>query len=186
MAERQELTTRHGHPLDEARSALHKMLRRGQEADALYWAAQLNADFPAYLWRTLFIVASEDVGLAEANLPANLYALHQAWLAPKQERHRDIFAVHAVLLIARARKSRITDHALQRVWETDERRPVPDVAVDQFTKRGRRMGRGHQHFVDEGSLLADPATGELSREGSIPDRYLERPVDPSEYRIEQI
>jgi hypothetical protein len=33
------------------------------------------------------------------------------------------------------------------------------------------MGRGHQHFVDEGSLLADPETGELTAEGSIPDPY---------------
>jgi replication-associated recombination protein RarA len=173
MVERQELTTRHGHPLDEARSALQKMLRRGQEADALYWAAQLHGDFPAYLWRTLFVVASEDVGLAEPNLPATLQALHTWWLDPKQERHRDIFAVHAVLLIARAKKSRITDHALQRVWESDERRPVPDVAVDQFTKRGRRMGRGHDHFVTEGSLLADPVTGELTREGALPDPYEE-------------
>jgi replication-associated recombination protein RarA len=163
--------TRHGHPYDEARSALHKSIRRGLEVDALYWASQLAGSYPHATWRALSVIASEDVGLAEPLLPAALRALRDNWYdASEYGRREDIYLVHAVLLLARAKKSRITDHAYIVCWRGDERREVPDYAIDQFTARGKAMGRGHQHFVDEGSLLADPDTGELT-EGSLSDPY---------------
>jgi replication-associated recombination protein RarA len=143
------------------------------EADALYWASQLAGSYPHATWRALAVIASEDVGLAEPLLPATLRALRDNWYdASEYGRREDIYLVHAVLLLCRAKKSRITDHAYILFWGRAERREVPDYAVDQFTKRGKAMGRGHQHFVDEGSLLADPKTGELT-EGSLPDSYRE-------------
>jgi hypothetical protein len=164
--------TRHGIPYDEARSSLHKCIRRGQERDALRWAHELALTFPWAVWRALAVIASEDVGLAEPHLPATLRALRDDWNdAMEHGRREDIFLVHAVLLLCRARKSRITDHAYILFWR-GEPPEVADVAVDQFTARGRSLGRGHEHFVAEGSLLADPETGELGH-GSLPDPYRE-------------
>lgn len=164
--------TRHGVPYDEARSALHKMIRRGQEREALRWAHELALTFPHAVWRALAVIASEDIGLAEPNLPANLRALRENWNdTVAYGRREDLYLVHAVLLLCRARKSRITDHAFQLFWR-GEPPQVPDVALDRFTARGRAMGRGHEHFVEQGSLLADPETGELGR-GCLPDPYEE-------------
>ncbi len=43
--------------------------------DACYWAAELMEDYPAYLWRRLKVIMSEDIGIAEPNLPATIHAL---------------------------------------------------------------------------------------------------------------
>jgi hypothetical protein len=43
------------------------------------------------------------------------------------------------------------------------RMEIPDHALDMHTARGRRMGRGKQHFLDE--------AGRLENE-TLPDAYL--------------
>jgi hypothetical protein len=69
-----------------------------------------------------------------------------------------VFLVHAVVLLARARKSRMLDHALVVMYGGDRpSRPVPDYAVDRHTARGARMGRDMQHFLDEGAQLENEA-----------------------------
>src|SRR5437879_220177 len=90
--------TRHGIPYDEARSALHKMVRRGQEREALRWAHELAITFPWAVWRALSVIASEDIGLAEPALPATLRALRENWKdSVDHGRREDVFLVHAVL-----------------------------------------------------------------------------------------
>jgi hypothetical protein len=174
--------TRRGLDFGECASALQKSIRRGDEEQALRFAVELEeSGYGAYVWRRLFVITSEDVGLAEPHLPATIYALHgiaehlRKKAAPGQRPWR-LMLCHAVLMIARARKSRIVDHAL--IWASREDDPleVPAVALDRHTMRGRKMGRGHQQFWEEGTLLFDPRSGELSHAPHLPDAYRERAV----------
>jgi hypothetical protein len=61
--------------------------------------------------------------------------------------------VHAVLLLAKADKSRAVDWLEIAAYSDGERREIPDVARDKHTAAGRLMGRGVDHFFDEGTRL---------------------------------
>ena len=177
--------TRRGFQFDEAASAVQKLIRRGDEDGALYFALELSdSGYTAYVWRRLLVITSEDVGLAEPTMPATIHALHQAALTLEAKRKDSgrLPLVHAVLLLSRAKKSRIVDHALIAFSADETVRPVPDVAVDKHTKRGRAMGRGREHFFEEGSLLANVETGELEHEPHLPDPYRERAIAAAERR----
>ncbi len=164
-----ELTTVGGHRCGEASSALQKSIRRGLERESLYWATELDmAGYGNYAWKRLRIIASEDVGLADPNVAVQVRCLYENWLelrkgfkptarkpwAPGER----LMLVHAVILLVRAPKSRMVDHAVMVMYE-GEREPleVPDYALDQHTGRGRRMGRGVDHFFEEGALLHNAA-----------------------------
>jgi hypothetical protein len=170
-----------GYEFGEVASALQKSIRRGDEDAALYWAVELDqSGYGEYVWKRLRVVCSEDVGIAEPTMPATIAALYATWkeLRKKRDDRQEpwrLMLCHAVILLARAKKSRLVDHALLVHYNAeDERRPVPDVARDKHTRSGRRKRRGWSHFFEQGTLLADPDTGELTEEGSIPDPYRER------------
>jgi hypothetical protein len=161
-----ELETVGGYLCGEVASALQKSIRRGEEREALFWATELElSGFGAYVWKRLTIIASEDVGLAEPLLPVLVRTLQANW---SEERKRQktpgfegffrVYLVHAVIALARARKSRLCDHALVVMYGQERPRPeIPDHALDRHTKRGRELGRGGEHFVEVGSLLANEA-----------------------------
>jgi len=161
-----QLHTPGGHLCGEVASALQKEIRRGHEQDALYWATELDlAGYGGYVWKRLRIIASEDVGPADSNVAVQIRVLYENWVeqrkADKDEAvslNAAIFLVHAVILLARAAKSRIVDHALMVMFEGD-RAPVeiPDYALDKHTARGRKMGRGHDHFFDVAAQLNNQA-----------------------------
>lgn len=161
-----------GHLAGEVTSALQKAIRRGKEREALYWASELDkAGFGPYLWRHLRIIASEDVGLADSSVTVTLGVLYENWLEARQRGQADmttrwprIFVTHAVLLLVRAPKSRIVDHAAMVVYDGDERFEIPDHALDKHTKRGRRRRRGVQHFFDESTKLANETLDDPYRE----------------------
>jgi hypothetical protein len=90
----------------------------------------------------------------------------------EQGGHR-LFLTHATLLLVRAKKSRIVDHALTAFYNSDQAHPIPDVSKDKHTLAGKRTGRGWEHFSTEGTLLND-GEGELSHAPHLPDNYLER------------
>jgi replication-associated recombination protein RarA len=181
-----EMHTPNGHQCGEVTSALQKAIRRGLERDALYMAAELDlAGYANYTWKRLRLIASEDVGLADPNVAVIVRVLYENWLeqrkADKNERNPSgdspntrLFLTHAVLVLVRAKKSRLVDHALMVAFEGD--RPaieMPDYALDKHTSRGRKLGRGEAHFFDEASKLEnrgkveDPyeAEGRAIREG---------------------
>jgi replication-associated recombination protein RarA len=100
-------------------------------------------------------------------------ALYENWLDARKGKPKEqqfavgerLFLLHATIILARAPKSRTVDHALMVIYEGDrEPLEIPDWAVDRHTARGKRMGRGHDHFFEEGARLA----GE-----TIPDPYAE-------------
>jgi replication-associated recombination protein RarA len=153
-----------GYSLGEVASALQKSIRRCDEEGALFWATELDlSGYGEYCWKRLRIITSEDVGLAEPGMPANIQALYQAWSdqrKKKDERHgpERLFLVHAVILLARAKKSRMVDHALIAYYEAERpTRSIPDCALDKHTIAGKRLGRGHEHFWTEGAKVENAA-----------------------------
>lgn len=139
----------------EVASALQKSIRRGVEDEALYWAAELDrSGYQAYLWYRLLIIASEDVGIAEAPpFFCEIWALRQAaeQVAKKKHGHKPerMFLAHAVMRLCRARKSEIVGEALYCHWEIDDKLyEIPDYALDPHTARGREMGRKFPEWND--------------------------------------
>jgi replication-associated recombination protein RarA len=158
-------------------SALHKACRRGNEELAVRCVAEMDlGGYGKYAWRRLRVICSEDVGPAWTGGPAVIEALHRTWIDLRKEKNEAearLILVHAALLLARARKSRTADHAAWWAYQTDEPLELPDWAFDRHTRRGRRMGRGRQHFEQEAGLILDHDTGELVP-ATPDDRYMER------------
>src|SRR5262245_44732638 len=152
--------THGGYHMAEVTSAMQKSIRRGLIDEALFWATELDiSGFGEYCWKRLRIISSEDVGLAEPLMPAVIHALYQNWSEQRKKRDEKhaperLFLVHAVQLLATAKKSRQVDNALITFYEGE--RPklrVPDFAYDRHTLMGRRKGRGWTHFWEEGAKL---------------------------------
>ena len=73
------------------------------------------------------MILSEDIGIAEPMLPAVIDALHRTWAEARQARKGDdgmLPTLHAVVLMAKARKSRMVNHALI-VHANEPRREPP-------------------------------------------------------------
>ena len=155
-----------GYKVGEVASAMQKCIRRGLADDALFWATELDlANFGEYAWKRLRIIASEDVGLSEPLAPATIHALYQSWLdqRKKKDTHHAperLFFIHAVLYLARCRKSRMVDHALIVMYEgRRDPRDIPDFALDRHTARGRAAKRAWKHFWEHGARLENKAPG---------------------------
>lgn len=139
-------------------SALVKSIRRGLTDDAIYWGSLLYRLGKAnVVWRRLFIHLSEDIGLAEPNLPANISALYKNFiLLSSTDNHASFEApnsnrlpmVHAIMLLATAQKSRAVDNAVTVHFDPNSQtRQVPDYCIDFHSPLGRRMGRDVTHFL---------------------------------------
>ena len=151
--------TAKGYDMHEVLSALQKEIRRCKEYEAVYWAVELESFNPKALWNRLRVIASEDIGLADplASLIVDvLEKQYDAAVAGKKDSSR-LFLVHAVLYLARSKKSRIVDNLLITVYNDEEKLEIPDYALDMHTYRGRKMGRGIEHFFAEGAKLANQA-----------------------------
>ncbi len=152
-------TTKNGYDLLETLSALQKAIRRCREFEAVYWAVELESLNPKALWNRLRVIASEDVGLAnpQAAILVDVLERNYYQMLDKKDNPNRLFLVHAVLQLARSPKSRIVDNLLITVYNTEEKLEIPDYALDMHTHRGRKMGRGLEHFFAEGAKLANQA-----------------------------
>jgi replication-associated recombination protein RarA len=152
--------TPRGYDIYELLSALQKDIRRGKEYQAVFWAAELESFNPKTLWNRLRVIASEDIGIANPLAPLIIDVLEKEYNSAK-ERGNDsyIFLVHAVLFLARSRKSRIVDDLLNVVYgeiqHEDKKLPIPDYALDMHTSRGKRKGRSYDYFFSEGIKLSN-------------------------------
>jgi len=159
--------TRGGYNGFDVESALQKAIRRSDEEAALFWASEMHmSDLGAHCWSRLLVMVSEDIGLAEPTLPATIWALRE--IAKTKGKKDDLQLMHAVLLISRAKKSRLVDSVCGALFLSERKRyerEIPDYALDKHTRRGRTMGRGIKHFLEVGSVLVPKST--------IPDPYLE-------------
>jgi replication-associated recombination protein RarA len=170
-----EIITPGGYSAGDVASALQKCIRRGEEDAALYWGTELDlAGYGEYVWKRLRIITSEDVGLSRPGLVADVRALYDNWLdqrKKKDERHgpERLFLVHAILLLCRAPKSRMVDHALIVHYEGSRPvREIPDFALDRHTRRGRQRRRGWRHFWEEGAMINNAS--------QVEDLYSRRPM----------
>ena len=150
--------TPNGYFLDEVISALQKEIRRGNEYEAVYWAVELESFNSKALWNRLKVIASEDVGVAEPHAPLIIDALESMYDYAKEKKKEEyrMFFVNAVSILARAPKCRIADNLMITLYgdiKQGKRLKMPDYAIDKHTFRGRRMGRGIKHFIEEGSKI---------------------------------
>ena len=136
-------------------SALQKTIRAGDPRQALYWAAEieaLGAPEAKYLWNRLKVIASEDIGpTPEGNAVAVLLPTLAENYASAKSRGNDswrLFLSHAILAMCAAPKTRICDNLVWAVYHQRERYEIPDNALDMHTPRGRKMGRGAKHWVE--------------------------------------
>lgn len=152
-----EVKTRKEYDFYECSSAFQKSIRRGNEKDALFFGFELYASgYSKYIWKRMLIIASEDIGLADDSVAVKLNALHSNWCAISDGgggNGDSIPFIHAVMIMARAKKSRLTDEAKIYAMKTDDNPEIPDYALDVHTKRGKMKGRGLKYFVDTASQL---------------------------------
>ncbi len=153
-------TSINGYPFDELRSVLQKSIRRGLLEEAILAAYEFyssGAEAEEVLWRRLEIIATEDVGFGLIEAPAILEALNAQRLRMVDRGDRWMYTVHAVRLLATAKK----DNASMELacWaqfsvERGERKViVEDYQVDMHTRRGAAMGRDVKHWWTQGAKL---------------------------------
>jgi hypothetical protein len=151
--------TRRGYSPHEVVSALQKAIRRSQVRQAVYWGMELYiSGYAAWMWARLQEISSEDIGPADRYLPATLAALRESSdLKRKKKNSGGMEAVHALILLATAPKSGIACWMVMvATGDHHERYEIPDEARDQHTRAGRQMGRGVDHFVEEGAKKIQP------------------------------
>jgi replication-associated recombination protein RarA len=142
-------------------SAMQKAIRRSQPQQAVYWAMELyGSGHQTWMWNRLQEILSEDIGPADRYLPATIYALRET-SDSKRKKHKwgGMEATHAVILMATAEKNGIACF-MSMVASEDyhERFEIPDEAKDMHTRAGRKMGRGVDHFIEEGARKVQPET----------------------------
>ena len=156
-----------GYAFGEVVSALQKRIRAADPRGAAYWAVEIEACGARerkYLWNRLKVIVSEDIGpTTEGNALAPLIAAladsyHDAW-SRRNDSYR-LFLMHAIIAMCAASKTRICDDLAVCVYQQSERYEIPDNALDKHTSRGKRMGRGVDHWLEEG-IPVTPKNTEL-------------------------
>ncbi len=153
--------TRHGFAADEIISALQKEIRRGHTENAVliaYEMATTSRELEAYLWKRLQVIAVEDIGWGDVQAPVLIRTLYEtARELDQQDGERLLFVIHAVRFLCAAKKDRSSDELINwviREVESGRRLPeIPEYALDMHTARGKEMGRGVRHFIEEGAQL---------------------------------
>jgi replication-associated recombination protein RarA len=159
--------TRKNYDFFECSSAFQKSVRRGVERDAIFFGTELaGSGYAKYLWKRMLIISSEDIGLANVQISQQLQALYQNWQVIAEKNHEEaiIPIIHAILLLVRSPKSRLVDEAKMYALKSDYRPQVPDYALDTHTRRGKKMGRSLQFFLDEGSKLVEYVPSKIQDE----------------------
>jgi len=155
--------TVHGLNAFDCISAMQKCIRRGMEREAMEFACELghtSKGFASMVANRLEIISHEDVGLAAPDvIPLIRTCCEQAraWYQPDRLGKWRMPIGTAIRAMCRAKKSREGDHFQAAVGlhsELDGYAPeIPDWAYDQHTIKGRRMGRGLDHFRTESTRL---------------------------------
>lgn len=147
-------------PIFEAMSAMQKYIRRSQPKEAFYFAMKLCEFNPVMMWNRLQEIVSEDIGIVNPNLVVTFEILRK-WYYQKmdQKKNGTLYLAHAILLMCQSPKSRDATNLLFNVLYPMEfegmKYPIPDFAYDRHTAKGKRKGRGWEHFFEEGCKL-DP------------------------------
>jgi replication-associated recombination protein RarA len=154
------LKTVNGYDYYEVMSAFQKSIRRCDEDQTVFWGIELyESNMIGHLWNRIFIVIHEDIGLAEPNFTTRIWHLKQAhdYLAEKRPKKwsKKLVMLQIFIELARAKKSRYVDLAAVVYWANHQNRlrPIPDYAFDMHTIKGKKLGRGLDHFYTEGAKI---------------------------------
>ena len=152
------VTTKGGYDAFQVMSALQKEIRRGRETEAMYWAFELEANNPSWLWKRLMIMATEDVGIADPSVCTTIKTLWDTYdkmkdLAKGKTPESHVLGM-AILTLCRSDKNHEALYFPMVVnwwrkylnWRLD----VPDYAIDVHTREGKKMGRGRNFWYSEG------------------------------------
>lgn len=160
--------TEHGYTLDVVRSWLQKAIRRGDEEQAAWAAWQLiKFGWVAALWRTLRIIASEDIGMGDPSVAVQIDALANNAekgtdkFSPKKEMFIGICEMQAIIVLCRAKKDWQATHLLlkqikmyKQINDGEMQPPTPpDYVYDAHTDIGRKRGKTKQDWWKEGDAL---------------------------------
>ena len=136
-----------GWDVDVAMSGAHKSMRRGDEANGVYWIKQLyfaNAEGRCHInvWKQPFVYACEDIGLADLSVKTRVLDLYKnlkqhlkeleeiAVICKDGARHSDLLMiVEAMMLCCRAKKSRAVDDAIIYFNEHPTYRPPTEDEI---------------------------------------------------------
>ena len=152
-------TTTSGYKYDESISALQKMIRRGDEVEAMYWAIELEGKYHNDMWDRLEVISHEDIGITSMNTILFVRTCKEQYLEfrEKNSGSRRLMLANAILALCRATKTRVADHfnisSYRRLPE--ERKEIPDIAKDVHTRSGEILGRDWDHFFNECTILLD-------------------------------
>ena len=152
--------TRNGLNGDEVISALQKSIRRGKERDACEFAYEMYITSPQFeekLWRRLLAISVEDIGMGNTNAPIFIHSLNQMRKEFQyNEADRAMFFVHAIRYLCQSEKDRSSDllkNIVIKNFAMGYVTEIPDIAFDKHTTRGKKMGRGSEHFLNEASIV---------------------------------
>lgn len=152
--------TRNGLNGDEVISALQKSIRRGKERDACEFAYEMYITSPQFeekLWRRLLAISVEDIGMGNTNAPIFIHSLNQMRKEFQyNEADRVMFFVHAIRYLCQSEKDRSSDllkNIVIKNFAMGYVPEIPDIAFDKHTTRGKKMGRGSEHFLNEASIV---------------------------------
>ncbi len=161
-----KIRTLHDLPAEEVISALQKEIRRGKTENAVLLAYEMlmtSAELEAKLWQRLLVIAVEDIGWGDLNAPVLVNSLYDMHLNPGLiDGDRFLFAIHATRYLCACRKDRSSSELLSwiKLQVQDGVLPdIPDYAFDMHTPRGRAMGRGRKHFLEEGAIVEPELPG---------------------------
>lgn len=152
------IATKKGYNLFDVSSAFQKSIRRCDVDAALYWAYELyQSNYEKYMWKRLLVMVTEEVGMADVETIRTVHLLYENYKILKEldsaERYRA--AMGAVYLMAKAKKSGFFGWLGGNIADvhTTINRRIPPEALDQHTRRGKKMGKTLHDFFNEGSLL---------------------------------
>lgn len=152
--------TRNGLNGDEVISALQKSIRRGKERDACEFAYEMYITSPQFeekLWRRLLAISVEDIGMGNTNAPIFIHSLNQMRKEFQyNEADRAMFFIHAIRYLCQSEKDRSSDllkNIVIKNFAMGYVPEIPDIALDKHTTRGKKMGRGSEHFLNEASIV---------------------------------
>ena len=152
--------SRNGIRGDVLNSMLQKSIRRGEETSALAAAYEMYITSNNYLdmlWFRLQCIAIEDIGFGQPEAGRLIRTLNEM---RKEFAYEDgdqaLFFVHAIRYLCRCTKERSSDEMKCILADrAKEGFPydVPDYTYDMHTVKGREMGRGTVHFLQEASKV---------------------------------
>jgi replication-associated recombination protein RarA len=153
-----------GYALGEVASALQKAIRRGQEELAAWWALEMfKGGYWRYFFSRAYVIACEDIGLADPQAIVQVAALWQAAELAEKRKAKSVNAlvvVQCAVYLARAPKEREMDDLwvlLEIQAKAGWRPEIPPEALDAHTDAGKDLlrvqaaasGRSFEALADE-------------------------------------